>query len=299
MPKHISVIIPTIEEESVFTLIHRIRQMFGSGVEIIIVDKSSEAYRKRLEKTGAIVIRQRSRGVENAIVEGLRAAHGDILASIDADGTHDPEGLKEGVRIIEKGDVGLVLGNRLAGLEKGSMSFYLRFGNRALSYIFSKLYRTKVHDVLTGLFVMRRDAFDEIRKVDPYRAGIAFFAIELARRGWAIDEVGIRYYKRAYGKSKLTSSKFAYGINVGAHLIRQIRDYSPLMVFGGIGGAMAVIGVVLGLFVVFNFANTGVLSEPGRALLSIMLIIAGIFLVVSGLILDLLIGIERMLQKRD
>ena len=35
--------------------------------------------------------------------------------------------------------------------------------------------------------------------------------------------------------SKLTRSKLAYGVNVASHLIRQIRDYSPLLIFGGMG----------------------------------------------------------------
>lgn len=96
----VSVIIPTIEEETVFNLIGEIRKSLGLDTEIIIVDKSGDEYFEKLKKTGATVIRQKDSGVERAIMTGLRRAHGDIIASIDADGTHDPSGLKAGARLI-------------------------------------------------------------------------------------------------------------------------------------------------------------------------------------------------------
>ena len=218
LPK-ISVIIPTIEEESVFPMIKKVRSLLGSETEIVIVDKSSSAYFMRLKRAGVKAIRQRDSGVENAIMLGLKNASGELLASIDADGTHELEGLVKGIQAVKSGKADMVLGNRLAGLSKGSMSPYLRFGNIVLTSLFDIVYRSGVHDVLTGLFVMRRDAFLKIRDVRPYRAGIAFFAIELAKQGYTIGEVDIKYYPRKEGKSKLAKSKLMYGIGVASHIL--------------------------------------------------------------------------------
>ncbi len=298
MQPKISVVIPTIEEESVFGLIRSIRGLLGSGTEIIIVDKSSEAYRRRLRSTGARVIRQKGKGVEDAIMTGLRAARGDILASTDGDGTHDISGLAGGVQVIRTGRADMVLGNRMNSLDGGSMSPYIVLGNAFLSKMFSILYKEQVHDVLTGLFVMTRDAFESIRDEEPYRAGISFFAIELARRGYRLKEVDIRYYKRKYGKSKLTKSKLAYGVNVASHLIRQIRDYSPLLIFGGIGVILGLVGLIVGVGVVLQFLQFGTFNLTGRALFAFMLIIVGLLFFVSGLILDVLIEIEKRLMRK-
>ncbi len=144
-------------------------------------------------------------------MQGLRAAHGSILASIDADGTHGVEGIREGIRIIKSGKADLVLGNRLGKMGAGDMPAYIRLGNRAISGIYSKAFRSKIHDVLTGLFVMSRKAFESIRDVEPYRAGIAFFAIELSNRGYKVGEIPIRYGRREQGRSKLSKSKLLYG----------------------------------------------------------------------------------------
>ena len=297
MPR-ISVVIPTIEEESVFSLIRSLRRVLGRNLEIIVVDKSRDAYYNRLKATGATVIRQKDRGVESAIMQGLRKAKGEILASIDADETHEMAGLVKGIGMVESGKADFVLGNRMHGLEEGSMDAYIRLGNSTLSWLYSKLYKTNVHDVLTGLFVMRRKAFEDIRDVDPYRAGIAFFAIELSRLGYKVREVNIKYYKRMYGKSKLTKSKFAYGVNVASHLIRQLRDYSPLLVFGGFGVIVGMVGLGVGVTVLTAYLHTGQFTQTGRALVAFMLVMLGFLFCVAGLILDMLLEIEKRMVKK-
>lgn len=215
----LSIVIPTIEEESLFKMIKDIRRLLGKDTEIIIVDKSSDAYFKRLLKTGATVIRQKDRGVENAIMLGLKHANGRLLASIDADGTHELTGIKKGVEAINRGKADIILGNRLAGLSEGSMNSYLLTGNMILTGLFNIVYDSNIHDVLTGLFVMKKSAFEKIKDVKPYRAGIAFFVIELAKRGYKVGEVDIKYYIRKEGVSKLARSKFAFGVGVASHIL--------------------------------------------------------------------------------
>lgn len=216
----VSIVIPTIEEESIFRMVRDVRKLLGNGTEIIVVDKSSDAYFNRLKKAGVIALRQSDRGVENAIMMGLRHAKGSLLASIDADGTHELHGIKKGMELLgRKKGIDMVLGNRLAGLSEGSMNAYLRTGNMILTALFDMVYGSDVHDVLTGLFVMRKGAFEKIKRVKPYRAGIAFFAIELAKRGYKIGEVDIKYYPRREGASKLAKSKFAYGVGVASHIL--------------------------------------------------------------------------------
>jgi len=293
----VSVVIPTIEEEGVFEIIDKLRSRL-KDVEIIIVDKSSEEYEKRLLAKKVKVIRQKDRGVEKAVILGLKYANGSILASIDGDGTHDVNGIFEGIRLIEEGKADLVLGNRMDNIQEGAMSPYIKFGNRLISMIFSKLYKTNVHDFLVGLFVMRREAYEAVKHIEPYRAGQAgVFAIELAKRGYKIAEVPINYYQRKSGESKLTKSKFFYGVNVVGQMIRFVRDYSPLLVFGGIGLVFIIAGLALGLYVLYSFFTTGEFTLIGRSLIAFMLFITGILSIIAGFIIDLLIGIEKQLER--
>jgi len=294
MRPRVSVIIPTIEEEGVFRVIKDIRKLLGTGTEIIVVDKSSEKYEQRLRKAGVTVIRQRDSGVEKALMHGFRAAHGTILANTDGDGTHDTRGLVECVKLIQSGKADIVLANRLNRLEKGSMTPYLKFGNTILSGLFSSLYKVRIHDILTGQFAMRKSAFDEVREIEPYRSGNATtYAIELARRGYVIREVDIKYYKREHGESKIARHKSTYGLQVATNIIRQVRDYSPLAIFGALGVLLILVGLVLGGFVLASFLSSGQFSQIGRALLSFMLIVLGLLAIFTGVILDLLLQIDR------
>lgn len=305
MAKKISIVIPTIEEPTVFELIDEIRSKLGKNTEIIIVDKSSDEYYNKVKAAGVKVIRQTDKGVESAIMQGLRAAHGDLLASTDADGTHVFEGIIDGIKLVEAGKADFVLGNRFGKLKKGAMSKHIYFGNAALSKIYSIMYKVKVKDILTGLFVMSRKAFDSIRNKDTYRAGIAFFAIEVAKKGYKIAEVPISYYPRREGtESKLAGvnpklgSKVFWGVNTASHMIRMARDYNPLLIFGGLGVILILIGIVIGLNVVFSYLATGVFNFIGRSLIAFMLVVVGVLAIIGGFILDLLLEIDKKLEKK-
>ncbi len=293
----LSFVIPTIEEEAVFDLVNRIKKEFPNS-EIIIVDKSSKEYRDRLKKLGVKILVQKNFGVENAIMLGFRKARGDILITIDGDDTHDREfnGIKKAIEMINNNEADVVFGNRFGGIKPGAMPFYIYFGNKVISRIFSFVYHIKLHDSLTGLVVMKREAFDSIRNLEPYRAGLAFFAIEFAKRGYIIKEVPITYYPRRFSQSKLAKSKTIYGFGVVAHIVRMARDYNPLFVFGTIGVILIIIGFLIGLYVLLNFLSTGSFTLIGRALIAFMLVVLGFLSIIAGFILDLLIEIERRLE---
>jgi len=219
----ISVILPTLEEQAIFRVVKDVRRLLGNDTEIIIVGRGSEDYFAQLDKLNVKVLRQKRRGLEKALLMGFNAATGEILATTDADGTHGSEGLPKGVRLVSEGKADFVLGNRMGSIQKEAMSSYLQFGNSALSNIFNIFYGTHVHDVLTGLFVTKREVFDKIKRVRPYRTGIAFFAAEVAKRGYSLDEVDIKYYIRKYGSSQLTKSKLLWGIRAAVFFILHSR----------------------------------------------------------------------------
>jgi glycosyltransferase involved in cell wall biosynthesis len=297
---NVSVILPTIEEEAAFGLIERLKSLMP-GCEIIVVDKSSPAYRKRLRATGVKVLAQRSSGVEAATMEGFANAHGAVLANLDADGTYAPEDLVHAIESLERQDADMVLGNRLHGKNKNSkaMKSYLSFGNKSINKIYAAMHGINIHDGLTGIFAMRREAFDAIRDAKPYRAGSMFFVMEIEKKGFKkITEIPISYGERMEGsRSKLAKSKLLYGLGVTGHIVRSARDYSPLLLFGSIGAVLIIAGFVLGAFVIASYLSSGQLTEVGRALISFMLVIIGFLSIVVGLIVDLLLQIARKMDK--
>ncbi len=296
MPK-LSIITPTMNEHAAPKTIRELVRSFGKSAEIIVVDKSSEANRKKLLNIGAKVIVQRSTGYENALMDGFRAAKGNIISTIDPDGTYSVEDFKHVVNTVKSGQADFVSGNRFGKLHKGAMTTSIAIGNKFLTGLFRFLYKKDIHDGLSGSFAMTRKAFESIRDEETYRAGTLFFEIELARRGFNMVDIPINYHPRVDSVSKISKAKPIYGMNIARHTIRFARDYNPLLMFGSIGVGLILIGLIIGAFVLTNYFYTGSLIEIGRALVSFMLIVLGFLSILGGLILDLLLRIEKELLK--
>ncbi len=297
--KDLSVVVPTMNEEYAPIIIRQIYAELGKDTEVIVIDKSTPKMRKPLEATGARVVVQETRGYENALMEGFRLAKGEIIASIDPDGTYAVEDLKRVVHELRNdGEFAFVAGSRLERLPKDAMTPTIRFGNWFLKSMFNILYRSKMGDVMNGIFAMKRGAFDTIRYLDAYRAGTPFFEIELVRRGFKIRSIPISYKPRSGSESKISKAKPFYGVTIAYHAIRYARDYSPLLIFGSIGVVLMIAGIVLGGLVFANYLQAGTLTEIGRALIAFMLVVVGFLSVISGLILDLLLEVEKSIVRK-
>ncbi len=297
--KDLSVIVPTKDEPTAPSIIAELYKTFGKDTEVIVIDKSSNEELKRpLLKSGARVVTQSSKGYENALQEGFRLAKGEIIATIDADGTYDVSDLKRVIDELATGDCGFVSGNRFGRLDPGAMTSSIKMGNILITSLFNLLYRCSMRDVLSGSFAMRRDAYDSMRDEDPYRAGTVFFEIELRRRGYKLKNIPVHYGVRAVGsESQISRAKPIYGITMAYHAIKYARDYQPMLIFGGFGLILGAIGLILGLSVIAAFLITGVFNEIGRALIAFMLLTFGFLSIAVGLILDLLLEIERTMYK--
>jgi len=90
----ISIIIPTKNEPAVETLISKITKVMkplNMNYHILAVDKSDDNTQDRLRTLEIEILRQKSKGLGGAIVEGLKASKGDLVFVMDADLSHDPK----------------------------------------------------------------------------------------------------------------------------------------------------------------------------------------------------------------
>ncbi len=294
---YLSIVVPTLNEKDAPRTIKALQKAFGRDAEIIVIDKSDAAYRRELVRTGARVITQKSRGYEAALMEGFRAAKGSIISSMDPDGTYDVQDFKRVVAKVRSGEADFCSGNRFGTLHEGAMTPSVMFGNKFLTGLFRSLYHKDMHDGLSGSFAMTRKAFESIRDEEAYRAGTLFFMVELARRGFNMMDIPISYRPRIGSMSKIARAKPIYGMNIARNIIRFARDYNPLLIFGILGVVFIVLGLILGALVLAAYVHTGTLTEIGRALISFMLIVLGFLSILGGLLLDLLLQIEKILMR--
>ena len=216
----ISFVVPTKNEGTTPGIIRNIYRIFGRGVEVIVVDKSDSEYRAPLYKTGAKIVVQKHGVYEHALVEGLRLAHGDILACIDPDGTYSVRDLKRIVDYLSNHKEYAYVGGDRMDCSSAAMPPLIKFGNRWFGFLASVLTGQWMRDTFSGSFAMRRAAYNTIKKMDAYVAGPTIFQMALARKGYRIQMIPITYRPRPHGtKPKTTSFKPLFGFRLTWNMI--------------------------------------------------------------------------------
>jgi len=283
----LSVVIPTMNErDAISDVITTTRKALdGYSYEIIVVDKSSDDTATIAAQSGAKVIHQTHRGgVGAAFRDGFSHARGKIIVTLDGDGSYDPTDIPRVVEPILSGMADFVNGNRLTeGREKGSITTLNLIGNRALTWIGNICFRSDVEDSQSGMKATRRDLLERMSLFEAGFPTISELIGEAVRARGRIIEVPITYSVRK-GSTKLSPG--IDGVRIFLATVLLMRDYNPLLLFGGLGLFLVFMGALNSVPVVAEFLARGTFQLIGRAFLTSVLIIAGFSSILVGLILD-------------
>ncbi len=205
----LSVVIPTLdEEESIGATISaipsgRIGEM-GYALEIIVVDGLSKDRTASIASSlGARVVFERRKGYGRAYKTGFGAARGSFFVTLDGDGTYPPEAIPPLIGKAEREGLDFITTDRFAGMEKGAMGLRNRIGNRALTLAMNLLYGTRLRDSQSGMWVLRRSAWERLRVETDGMEFSEELKIEAFGKGLRCAEEPIRYSVRG-GKAKLS-----------------------------------------------------------------------------------------------
>ncbi|CAA9213370.1 MAG: hypothetical protein AVDCRST_MAG42-222 [uncultured Chthoniobacterales bacterium] len=206
----LSVVVPTLNEvENVEPLVREVMRNAPHCAEIIIVDDgSTDGTRERIRALMAdyplrlIARDEPSFGLAGAVIEGARAAHGDLLVVMDADLSHPPSEIDALASPIFDGRADMVIGSRyVRGGTTPGWPIYRKVLSRVASGFAYPL--TGVHDSMCGFFAVRRSVLLEFA---PAASGfkIAFELIVRGGRNLRVLEVPIAFRDRARGTSKMS-----------------------------------------------------------------------------------------------
>ena len=128
--------------------------------EIIVADNGSTDGSIEIAKSlGARVVTVQERGYGNALLAGIKAAHGKFVIMGDSDASYDFSSLDAFIIKLRSG-YDLVIGNRFdGGIKAGAMPpLHRYFGNPLLTAVGRLLYKSPVNDFYCGLRGFRREA---------------------------------------------------------------------------------------------------------------------------------------------
>jgi glycosyltransferase involved in cell wall biosynthesis len=281
----ISVILPAKNEaEGLQRTLPALRVRFPEAEIIVVDDGSTDATAAIAAKHGAKVLSSPySMGNGAAIKRGARAASGDTLVFMDADGQHDPSLIQ---RLLDELDAGfdMVVGARDAsGQANVSRGAANAFYNRLASWMTGH----KVADLTSGFRAVRADKFREFLHLlpngfsYPTTSTMAFF-----RSAYPVAYVSIPVAKRIGTNSHIRPLRD--GLRFLLIIFKIATLYSPLKLF-------APTAVVFGLLGLGYYAYTFVVEHRFTNMSALLL---------SGAVIVFLIGliseqITNLTYRRD
>ncbi|MCW3982506.1 MAG: glycosyltransferase family 2 protein [Candidatus Bathyarchaeia archaeon] len=219
----VSVVIPTLNEAgTIRQAIDTINNCVTYPKEIIVVDgNSTDGTLEIVKDTNARLIIEPRRGYGLALRTGMKAAKGNIVIMVDADGTYEFRHIDRLVdRLLEK-DADMVLATRMYDPNK-AMGFLNFLGNKVITFTYDFFYSQFLSDTQSGFRAISREKLDSVRFKETDMPFATEMLIQFAREGYNMVEIPTTYKPRTYGKTKL--KPFQSGIRIFSTIFRGFLD---------------------------------------------------------------------------
>lgn len=218
----VSVVIPAYNEARNLPAV--LLQIPRQGTEVIVVDgHSSDSTIAVVHELcpDAAVVTQPGRGKGDALRTGFRAAKGDIVVMIDADGSMSPREIPAFVGALVAG-ADLAKGSRrLAGGGSADLTPIRSLGNRALGWVFNRIHGTRLTDLCYGYMAFWRGYLPDLMPdCDGFEVETAL-NVRAARARLRVVEVPSYEGRRGYGDSNLHPVRD--GLRVLRTMVRERR----------------------------------------------------------------------------
>lgn len=199
----VSIILPTRNEPLINELIVEIHgALEKEQLDIVVIDLSDSPP----DIKGARIYRQQTKGLGNAVLEGVGRARDDEIVVMDADFSHDPKDIPALLAKLREGN-DFVMGSRYCegGKTEDEGYRYGIFPNSFSSKIYCRLASTllgiSIKDPMNGFAVTKKRVYQELQ-LNPRGYKIHTETIYKAKKkGFRIAEVPTTFHKRRAGES--------------------------------------------------------------------------------------------------
>ena len=282
----ISLIIPVYnEQDAVVDTVKRSSDAMtktGDDFEIIVInDGSSDATQQRLEEIKEtpylrIITNDKNRGYGAGLKTGIRKSKGNLIATIDADGTYPIEDLPRLIQILKDKDADMVVGARTKKMPKNTITW--KIGKIIINFLANKVAGMKIPDNNSGMRVFTRELGEKYMHLYPQRFSFTLtITLAALTDDYRVIFEPIDYFKRI-GKSALT---FRHGCGFFGILLRITTYFRPLKFFLVPGSILMGAGLATIISTIINNSN---ISDGG-----LLLLLTGIQVTLFGVLAEVLV----------
>lgn len=291
----IAVLIPCYNEEvTIEKVVTDFRRELPCA-EVYVYDNNSKDRTASIAKdAGAIVRHEPRQGKGNVVRQMFRDIEADCYLMVDGDDTYPAEAASALCDPILRGEADMTVGDRLSNgtyAEENKRAFH-GFGNDLVRTMIRWIYGYGFEDVMTGYRAFSR-TFVKTFPVQSEGFQIETeLSIHAVDRRWRILDVPIVYRDRPEGStSKLNT--ISDGIKVMLTISSLFKNYRPFKFFNLVSLVLCIIGLIIGLPVISEFIQTGLVPRLPSALLATGFIFLGALSFATGLILDTIAKNDR------
>ena len=242
----LTVLLPAFHEErAIGRVVAGIRELYPdpAEVEILVIDDGSKDETATLAAAaGARVERHPyNKGNGAAVKTGIRAARGDVIVMMDADGQHDPQDIPHLLAFIHQG-YDMVVGAR----GRGSQKWHRLLANTIYNSLSSYLVSFHIQDLTSGFRAIRRDLAVQFCYLLPNTFSYpTTLTMAIVKAGYNLKYVEIHAAERV-GKSKI---KLLHdGVRFLLIMTKIAVLFSPLKVFLPIGLLVSAPGFLYAIY---------------------------------------------------
>lgn len=303
-PVDVSAVVPIHDErENIAPLVQELNAALsdaGWRFEIILVDDGSRdgsehEIIKCAEEFRCVkpIFLARNYGQSTALQAGFENAVGEVVVSLDGDQQNDPRDIPRLIRVLIEENVDMVSGWRRKRHDGAARVFLSKLANALISRVTG----VRLHDYGCTLKAYRRDMLEQIRV---YGELHRFIPALMAEVGAETRELEVNHRPRLRGRSKYKLDR-TIRVALDLLLVVFLRKYvqRPLHVFGGLGILLGILGAsLLGYLAVEKFVFGAAIGDRPMLPFALTLAVSAIFLVVQGLLGELMIRLLHETGKR-
>jgi len=175
--------------------------------EILVVDNnSSDATAEVAESLGARVVSEKCRGYGRAYKTGFKAAKGDIVVTVDGDGTYPVIAIPYLVALLKQETLDFISVWRVHLYVGLSLENFLRkYGNVGLNFILTVLFGIRIKDSQSGMWVFKKGVLESLNLTSDGMALSEEIKIEAFKNRTIVSrEVPLQFsFRHRVGESKL------------------------------------------------------------------------------------------------
>jgi glycosyltransferase involved in cell wall biosynthesis len=270
-PEQTSVVIPAYREADVIgDVVSGLRRAAAWREVIVVDDGSGDATAAAAEAAGARVIRHPyNKGNGASVKSGIRAATGEFVLIIDADGQHPPA---DATRIVSRlGEYDLVVAARAHATQA---TLGRRIGNHLLNGLAAYMTGRPIPDLTSGFRAARREHLKEFIHLLPNRFSTpTTTTLAFVKAGYSVHFEPIEARPRV-GKSKIRLARD--GAKFFLIVLKVVTLFSPLRVFLPVSAASFAVGAA---YAAWTIATQSHITNS-----SVLLIMLGVIVFLIGLV---------------